>query len=293
MRSWIWIAVSLLALAGQAEEVERFKVLFQNAHNYIAEGTGQGQPKNEREKLALFTVITEERPDILLMCEVGGPDQLGEIDEQLKKRGVEYLHQEWIEGRDKVRHVVLLSRFPIAAREPHNDLSYEINDRKLDVQRGFLEADVQVDGDYRIKIYVAHLKSKMSTRNSPFEGLGQAEMRLNEARLLREKVDEDLAANPDVNLLVVGDMNDTPNSKPLKILLRPGLTDLCPVDLNGYSGTWYDKRKRRYQRFDYMLLSGGLQKELVEGSAKLRDDKTAKIASDHFSLMAEFEAEDR
>jgi endonuclease/exonuclease/phosphatase family metal-dependent hydrolase len=290
---FLFLAVWLVTLTARAEQVETFKVLFQNAHNYIAEGTGQGQPKNEREKLALFQVIVEERPDVLLMCEVGGHDQLDEIDEQLRKRGVAYPHREWIEARDDVRHVVMMSRYPVVAREPHDELTYQINGRTLDVQRGFIEADLQVDSDYRIKIYVAHLKSKMSTKNTPFGGSGQAEMRLNEARLLREKVDEDLAANPNVNLLVVGDMNDTPKSKPIQILLRPGLTDMCPLDANGYSGTWYDKRKRRYQRFDYMLLSDGLRREVVEGSVKLRDDKTAKIASDHFSLQAEFQAEDR
>jgi endonuclease/exonuclease/phosphatase family metal-dependent hydrolase len=268
-------------------------VLWQNAHNYIEAGTGQGNPKSEREKLALFELLVEERPDILLMCEVGGDDQLGQIDEQLKKRGLEYPHREWIEGVDEVRHVALFSRFPIAARDPHDEVSYEINGRRLQVLRGFLEADIQVDSDYRIKVYAAHLKSKMSTKSSPFSGLTQSEMRLNEARLLREKIEEDLAADPKVNLLVAGDMNDTPKSKPIQLLFGSGLLDLCPQDDRGYSGTWYDKRKRRYERFDYMLLSGGLQKELVEGSARLRDDKTAKIASDHFPLVAEFWAEDR
>ena len=293
MTRCLMCALWLVALSVHAESVEKFKVMFQNAHNYIADGTGQGRPKNEREKLALFDVITEERPDILLMCEVGGDDQLEEIDEQLKKRGMEYPHREWIEARDEVRHVVLLSRFPIVARDPHDDLSYELNGRRLEVQRGFIEADVQVDSNYRIKIYVAHLKSKLSTKKGPFGGVSQAQMRLNEARLLRQEIEKDLAANPNANLLLVGDMNDTPKSKPVEVLLGSGLTDLCPLDANGYSGTWYDKRKRRYERFDYMLLSDGLRKELVEGSVKLRDDKTAKIASDHFSIMAEFEAEDR
>ena len=283
----------LACIRAHGEEVEKFKVLFHNTHNYIEEGSGQGEPKNEREKLALFDLWREERPDILLLSEVGGRAQLEEIDGQLKKRGMDYPHVEWIEGADEVRHVVLLSRLSIAARDPHDELSYSINGRKLEVLRGFLEVDVQVDADYRIKIYVAHLKSKMSTKSSPFSGTGQSEMRLNEARLLREKIDEDLAVDPNANLLVAGDMNDTPNSKPVQLLFGSRLTDLCPLDGRGYSGTWYNKRKRRYDRIDYMFLSDGLKKELVEGSAKLRDDKTAKVASDHFPLIAEFQAEDR
>ena len=283
----------VVSLAAHAQHIEKFKVMFQNTHNYIEEGSGQGEPKTEREKLALFDLWQEERPDILLMCEVGGKEQLDEIDGQLKKRGMEYPFRDWIEGADNVRHVVLLSRFPIAARDPHDDLFYSIGDRRLKVQRGFIEADVQVDAGYRIKIYVAHLKSKLGTKNSPFSGLGQAEMRLNEARLLREKIGEDLAADPNVNLLVAGDMNDTPNSKPVQLLFGSGLTDLCPLDARGYSGTWYNKRKRRYDRIDYMLLSDGLKREWVADGTRLRDDKTAKIASDHFPLMAEFEPKDR
>lgn len=293
MNRWIWLGALFLAISVSAEEAEKFKVLWQNAHNYIEDDTGQGRPKSEQEKLALFDLWQEEHPDILLMCEVGGQDQLDEIDGQLKKRGMEYPFRDWIEGADEVRHVVLLSRFPIVARDPHDDLSYSLGDRVLKIQRGFIEADVQVGADYRIKIYIAHLKSKLTTKNSPFGGLGQADMRLNEARLLREKINEDLAADPNVNLLLAGDMNDTPNSKPVQLLFGFGLTDLCPLDGHGYSGTWYNKRKRRYDRIDYMFLSDGLKKELVKGSAKLRDDKTAKIASDHFPLTAEFTTRNR
>lgn len=289
----ILLILFVVVSCARAQQPEKFKILFQNTHNYIEEGSGQGEAKSEREKLALFELWQEESPDILMMCEVGGPEQIEEIDDQLKERGMEYPYHDEIEGADHVRHVALFSKYPIAARDPHDDLHYSVGDRQLKVLRGFIETDIQVGANYRIKVYVAHLKSKMSTKSSPFSGLGQSEMRLNEARLLREKIEEDLKANPNVNLLVVGDMNDTPKSKPIQMLLGSGLTDLCPLDANGYSGTWYNKRKHRYDRMDYMLLSEGLQKELVSGSAKLRDDKTAKLSSDHFPLIAEFQPVDR
>jgi endonuclease/exonuclease/phosphatase family metal-dependent hydrolase len=77
----------------------------------------------------------------------------------------------------------------------------------------------------------------------------------------------------------------------LAVLLGFGLLDLKPANEKGYTGTFYNWKKKRHERIDYLLASAGLHRELK--SARLRDDKTAKIASDHYSLSAEFEAEDR
>ena len=87
--------------------------------------------------------------------------------------------------------------------------------------------EFQVNSRYRFVLFNAHLKSKR-----PVGFADQAAMRLDEARVLRRLVVKRLNANPDENLLVVGDLNDTPNTDPIKDLIgrrAPRLVDLRPV----------------------------------------------------------------
>ncbi|MBV9462960.1 MAG: endonuclease/exonuclease/phosphatase family protein, partial [Verrucomicrobiae bacterium] len=185
----------------------------------------------------------------------------------------------------------LLTRFKEVARDPHTDLEYGNGHPRLKVKRGFLEADLQVAPKYRLKVFVAHLKSKLAGEVPP-GGLDEAAMRAEEARLLGQCAQEDLQAQTDVNLLVAGDLNDTPKSEPLRRVLGVGLFDLCPRDDRGYVGTYYSRWSRRSERIDYLLLSPGLRRDLA-GAGRLRDDKTARTGSDHFALEADFSTTDR
>ena len=61
-------------------------------------------------------------------------------------------------------------------------------------------------------------------------------MRLEEAKLLRETIDARLAANPEANLVVLGDFNDTKDSASTKAVIGRGklkLVDTRPAERNG------------------------------------------------------------
>ena len=61
-------------------------------------------------------------------------------------------------------------------------------------------------------------------------------MRLQEAKLLREKIDAILKANPNANLVVLGDFNDTKDSASTKAVIGTGkfkLVDTRPAERNG------------------------------------------------------------
>lgn len=267
-----------------------------NVHNFLVmDRNNDGQeddPKPEPEKEALYTILKEEAPDILALVEVGGRKFLTEIQEALRAKGLDYPHSEWIEGSDGARHVCLLSRYPIIARDPHTKAEYELGKMKLRVSRGFIEVDIQIAPDYRLKAYVAHLKSK---REVDVPG-GADAVRLAEAKLLLHDIGEDLAADPKVNLVVMGDLNDTPDSPAIQALFsnpKLPLIDLCPVNAKGFEGTYYYRPKKKFERIDYILTSTGLKNEFIPGSAKIRDDQIAWKASDHFSVQARFVIGDR
>ncbi|MBI4027640.1 MAG: endonuclease/exonuclease/phosphatase family protein [Verrucomicrobia bacterium] len=276
---------------GKEPNRDTFKVMSYNVHNYLLidrdHDGRENDPKPDEEKEALFTIITEESPDVLALVEVGSRKFLGEIQDGLCAKGDEYAYSEWIEGTDRARHVCLLSRFPIVAREPHTRGEFRLGDKMMGVSRGFIEADIQASPQYRLKAYVAHLKSKRAVE---IEGGAEA-IRMEEARLFRQYINEDLAADPNINLIAMGDFNDTPDSPAIRHILADTqfpLFDLRPRNAKGYEGTYYYRPKKSFERIDYLLVSQGLKHEYIAGSAKIRDDKPAWKASDHFSVQASF-----
>jgi len=63
-------------------------------------------------------------------------------------------------------------------------------------------------------------------------------LRLEEAKVVREKIDERLAANPNADLIVLGDLNDTKDSKSTVEVMGRGKRKLVhtrPAERNGDS----------------------------------------------------------
>ena len=157
------------------------------------------------------------------------------------------------------------------------------------IMRGIIEIDLEINPQYRLRLMVAHLKSKV------FHSFGQAEMRRAEARLLNNRV-RDALADENVNLLLVGDFNDTPSSAALRDISsykrQRILHDLRPADAVGDAWT-HRQNDDTYHRIDYMLASPGLLPEVVpEKTYAVRSPRLAG-ASDHRPLVATFVATER
>src|SRR5436190_22011631 len=106
-------------------------------------------------------------------------------------------------------------------------------------------------------------------------------MRLAEAKLLRDKVNALLTANPNANLVVLGDFNNTKDSASTKAVIGTGkfkLIDTRPAERNGdeafslvarhepmnVTWTYYYAVEDTYSRIDYILLSPGMAREWVK-----------------------------
>lgn len=268
-----------------------FRVMSYNLHNFLLiDRNNDGKeddPKPDDEKDALYTIIAEESPDLLGIVEVGARKFVGEIQDGLRAKGREYAWSEWVEGTDHSRHVALLSRYPIVARHPHTQESYDANGEKLYVSRGILEADVRISPSLTVKIFVAHLKSKRTMPGT----FTADQMRVEEAKILRKCVNDALAAEPNLNLVVMGDFNDNPGSPALQAILddtKFPLHNTHPKNAKGYQGTYYYRPTKKFDTIDYILISNALNARLLPGSARIRDDKLAWKASDHFPVMADF-----
>lgn len=290
MKTLLVFAGILLLLGGYAE-AEIFSVMTYNLQRYARmdrDGGGKlDDPKPETERTAVVALIAKERPDVLAVQEMGDELIFGQFREALRTAGLNYPYAELLRRGKIDINLAVLSRFPIVSVQHHTNDWYSIGPAKVPVARGFLDVTIQVTPDYSFRLLSAHLKSKVYSK------LGQTEMRRNEARLLNKNVRAVLKENPQVNLLLVGDMNDDYQSAPLReVAGRRGgkLTDLRPVDSVGDAWTYFMKSRDQYNRIDYLFVSEGMLPEVVkEKTHVVRDPFTAQ-ASDHRPVIGVFRA---
>jgi endonuclease/exonuclease/phosphatase family metal-dependent hydrolase len=138
----------------------------------------------------------------------------------------------------------------------------------------------------------------------------EAELREQEAAILRQKIDARLRASPDANLIVLGDFNDTKDSQSTRALIgrgNGGLIDTRPAERNGDNQpnpnprfeprniTWthYYGKEDSYSRVDYILLSPGLAREWIKAETYIPTIPNWGLGSDHRPLVAAFEATDK
>ncbi len=119
-----------------------------------------------------------------------------------------------------------------------------------------------------------------------------------------------LRRDPDANLIVLGDFNDTKDSASTKEIIGRGrfkLIDTRPAERNGDNApspnpryeprniTWthYYGVEDTYSRIDYILLSPGMAREWVTNETYVLTIPNWGIGSDHRPLVATFEAGDK
>lgn len=270
-----------------------FSVMTYNLYRFSYEDRDHdGQKDNfkpDEQIRAVVQVIKNASPDVLAVEEIGDADSFQILRDRLSAAGLSYPHAEYVMRPEATVGLAVLSRFPIVGRNPITNETYTIASEELPVQRGFLNVDIQVNKDYRFRLIVAHLKSKL------FHPLGQTEMRRNEARLLNKHVRRMLNRNPELNLVVVGDMNDTITSAALRELIGtpPYLIDLRPSDYVGDIWSHFWEFQESYERLDYIFVSEGMRPEVVAEKSHVVRDPAAYDASDHRPVMGVFSAADR
>jgi endonuclease/exonuclease/phosphatase family metal-dependent hydrolase len=135
-------------------------------------------------------------------------------------------------------------------------------------------------------------------------------LRLEEAKLLREKIETRLKSDPRANIIVAGDLNDNKNSPAIRELIgKRGphkLMDTRPSERNGQSltvcptsdsrsetWTYFYAAEDLYCRFDYLLLSPGMAREWVQEQSFVLSLPEWGEASDHRPVAATFKAADK
>lgn len=285
---------------------ETFRVATYNLENYLDQPTeSRPHPKSAEARAKIREGLRALKPDVLALQEVGTTNALLELRDSLKAEGLDLPFWEHVRGFDTNIHVAVLSRFPFTARRPHTNETFLLGGRRFRVSRGFAEVDVKVPPNFSFTLISAHLKSRR-----PIPDADEAEMRLEEARILRKIIDADLAARPQAKLIVLGDFNDLPNSASTKELIGRGRTKLIdtrPAERNGDDApnenpryeprriTWthYYGVEDSFSRIDYILLSPGLARNWVTNETYVLTISNWGVGSDHRPLVATFDANGR
>ncbi len=294
-----WVLFSWAVLA----RAETFRVATFNVESYLDVPTQTRQAKSSESRAKVRESILAMKPDVLALQEMGTPSALHELQGTLRAAGLDYPYSEHVTGFDTNIHVAILSRFAFSARRPHTNDDFLLSGRRYRVSRGFAEVEIQVNSHCSFTLITAHLKSRR-----PSAEVNEAEMRLEEAKRLREIIDARLAANPAINLVVLGDFNDTKDAASTRALLGRGrtkLVDTRPAEgspdhpsshgssLDGRVVTWthFYAKEDSYSRIDYILLSPAVAARWLRDQTYVLSLPGWGIASDHRPLVAAFETD--
>ena len=231
--------------------------------------SGDGQvsdPKPEPEIQAVVETVLVERPDVLALQGIGDAGQLADLEQRLRARGWSYPYREHRPAAEGREHLAVLSRFPLRVVRAGEGETYRVAGEEVPFRRGILEFDVSLAGGIAMRCLLVHLKSRT------YDPRGQTEMRRNEARLLRQRIRRAWEETGGGLLLVAGSLSDHPRSAAVRLVVdgrQPELHDLRPVDGWGASWTCSYPGEDRYERYDYLLVSGALARTVCRERTRL------------------------
>jgi endonuclease/exonuclease/phosphatase family metal-dependent hydrolase len=216
------------------------------------------EPVNERTSENVGRVIHAIQADVLGVVEAEDRVTLARFNEQILPliNASPYRHVMLVDGNDdRGIDVGIMTRsgFPVKSIRSHVD---DVDAEGEIFSRDCAEFEVGLPNGGAIWVLVNHLKSKGYGKPSENDA-----RRLRQAQRLRVIVDEHLAVGED-RIVVLGDMNDTPDRAPLAPLLANGsplvdVANLPNFDNGGRPGTHGNCTAG--SKLDYVLLSPALQ----------------------------------
>lgn len=259
-----------------------------NVRNFFnartAERNDQAGEKPAVEVERMLEILEELAPQILGILEIGNSGELDFLQEALAERGVVLPHGIVSGGDDRLRHLALLSAYPIKADHSQADVIFELEGKFHRMRRGILEVEIEVPGLGLLHVVGVHLKSK---REVPF--FNQAAFRAREARELRGRLDAIFEENPEALVLLWGDFNATKNEPEIRRIAgrRHAWDGMMAADLADSTGarwTHYWAEADLYSRIDYVFLSKMLHPRFCSKHSFVGDPEGWNLVSDHRPL---------
>ena len=244
-------------------------------------------PKPESEKRVIRESIIAVNPDILLLQEMGSLAHLEELRRDLANEGLRYEGRFLFEAADEERRLAALWKENLDVKPiGHDDLTIKYFGSIEYVKRGLLELQIG-KGERQWRIFGAHLKSRYTDDRRDPQSIKR---RSKEAETIRDRILSVVEKSDQARYLIVGDLNDTPNNRPLRALFKKGKRvisiDVPAFDNRGEIWTHFYKKGATYSRVDYILRSPGFI-ELESALGTIHSPANYYDGSDHRLVWVE------
>lgn len=273
--------------------VEHFVDLYDNP--YISNRREDNPRSSMQPRIGIFLeALKKADADIVVLQEFESAAYLRKlINEHLPEMGYQFFadapSQNWY------MNVVLMSKLPLGVLSTYGNVTTPVENYTDSLGRTETQnhlntrmwsVEVFPSGEYDFILTGLHLKAGRGERN--------AGMRTGQIRFLKSQFERYLSENSEKNILVVGDLNATPESAEIKLLKRKdsksknSFTD--PLAETDYTHPADNADKR----IDYMLPNHNMVKELEEVEVKyfFSAEKMRKI-SDHLPVLSKFSNSDQ
>ena len=208
----------------------------------------------------LCTVSQNPKTQTVEVFGGGGEAAVRDLQMRLKRKGVHLPYKVLVMRDGEDRGLALLSKYRIADNRSVADMpvSGEAK-RKKTMLRGILDATVSMPDGRLFRLVGIHLKSRLSRDGSA------EDTRRREAYALRDYLNEALASQDGMPLLLYGDFNDGPSDSAVQVIQGPAKTEyrlnrLKPRDSRGETWTIYYEDGDTYHSFDHLFLNNTLKK---------------------------------
>jgi endonuclease/exonuclease/phosphatase family metal-dependent hydrolase/DNA/RNA endonuclease YhcR with UshA esterase domain len=245
------------------------------------EGT-RAKPREEMEHWA--EAIRRINPDVVVMQEVENRGYL-ERFVKLFLGDMGYNHIVHFDGNDlRGIDVALISRAPIGEVISRRHLEFKGPDGVLrSFQRDVPAITVKPKVGPPLEIWPVHLKSKADSAET------SEPIRLAEVAELRRLLDAKFATNSNARIIIMGDFNDTRDSKSMSTIFGSGATAMWAPEAKQTEDSIPDPEfPDGRPPIDFITCSPAMKAMYVEGSCQTRRSPDEYDGSDHDPQWAEF-----
>jgi endonuclease/exonuclease/phosphatase family metal-dependent hydrolase len=248
----------------------------------------EGTPAKPRDQLQHFAqAIAELNADVIALQEVENRFYLERfVNVFLSELG--YEHVVLFEGNDtRGIDVALISRVPVGPVRSHRHLKFtDANGEERQFNRDVLAVTIEPEGAKPFEAWVVHLKSNSGGREFA------EPVRLAEAKKLRSLLDDQLTADPNARIIVLGDFNDTWDSASTQTIVGEGPLSLwsATTELTGELPDTYNEGEF-HSMIDFILCSPAMAKAYVKDSYRVIPGSVQTSGSDHNPVAVSFKVE--